>query len=608
MNNIFEIAKYLKNYKKETALNVFFNILNIIFGVFTLASIMPFLDIIFETSQTNFASKPTLTLDFESVKNFAYYHIELLLKNYDSKAAGLMFVAVFVIATTFLKNLFRYLASHFIAPIRNGIVRDIRNSLAKKILDLPMSFFSKERKGDLISRMTADVVEVEHGILSVLEVYLKEPLNILIVLFLLFLISAKLTLIVFALIIVIALVIGTIGKTLKKQSHEGQERLGFIASLYDEMISGMRIIKAFGAEKYKEKQFEKENQYWYSLMNKVMRKRFLSSPLTEFLAVAVLAAVLWFGGKEVLDGNVGASTLIFYLMSFAYIISPAKSFASAHYNVQKGAGALKRINEIFSAPNVIEEKLRAKSLTGLKDKIEFENVSFAYRNYDDKLILNDINLTIKKGNVVALVGPSGAGKTTLADLLPRFYDVDKGAIKIDGTDIRNIKKQDLRKLMGVVTQESILFNDSVKNNIAFGLENVSDEEIVEASKIANAHEFIVKLENGYDTIIGDMGNNLSGGQKQRLTIARAVLKNPPILILDEATSSLDSESEKLVQDALNKLMKNRTSIVIAHRLSTIQFADEIVVVEDGNIVERGNHIGLMAKSGLYKRLVELQEF
>jgi subfamily B ATP-binding cassette protein MsbA len=383
--------------------------------------------------------------------------------------------------------------------------------------------------------------------------------------------------------------------------------LGQIASLYDETITGIRIVKAFTAEKYRMLQFDKESNKFFHLMNKVLRKRFLSSPLTEFLSIAVFSSIVWFGGNEVLSGNVKDSVFIVYLLMFASLIAPAKSFSGAFYTLQKGLGAMQRIDKILLAKDQIKEEENAQEIKSFTNEIAFENVSFSYKNYDNENVIDDFSLKVKKGDMIALVGPSGAGKSTLADLLPRFYDVLEGQITVDGQDIRKYKKNDLRALMGVVTQEALLFNDTIRQNIAFGVD-AKQADIIEAAKIANAHDFIMQMPKGYDTIIGDRGMNLSGGQRQRLTIARAILKNPPILILDEATSALDSESEKLVQEALNKLMRNRTSIVIAHRLSTIQYADEIVVMDKGKVVEKGNHISLLAKNGLYKKLVELQAF
>jgi subfamily B ATP-binding cassette protein MsbA len=606
MKEITAFTKYFKNYKKHIGLNITFNVFHVLFSVFSLTVVMPFLDIIFHPDN-GVTSVPPFELSIDTLKDYLNYIVTLQIQEYNSKEAGLIFLAIFITVLFFLKNLFRFLAQYFLAPIRNGIVRDIRDQLNNKILSLPLAYYNKSKKGDLISSLTADVIEVEHGVLNILEVLVKEPLTILISLVVLFAISYKLTIFVFLLILVIAFLIGALGKSLKKPSFEGQQKLGYLASLYDESISGMRIVKAFTAEEYRKKQFNVENNNFFTLMNKVLRKRFLSSPLTEFLSIAVFSSIIWFGGNEVLGGNIKDSVFIVYLLMFAALIAPAKSFSGAFYTLQKGLGAMQRIDKILNAQDEIEEATNPIPKKDFNQLIEFKDVSFAYHNYDDEPVLNGVSLSLKKGDMIALVGPSGAGKSTLADLLPRFYDVVKGSIEIDGVDIRNYSKNDLRSLMGVVTQEAILFNDTIRNNIAFGFDS-SDEKVIEAAKIANAHDFIMQMPSGYNTIIGDRGMNLSGGQRQRLTIARAVLKNPPILILDEATSALDSESEKLVQQALNKLMRNRTSIVIAHRLSTIQFADEILVMEKGKIVEKGNHISLMSKNGLYKKLVELQAF
>lgn len=606
MGNFLLIIKYIKNYKLYAALNVLFNLLFVAFSIFSLATVIPFLNIIFEQTEP-IRVKPVFQLSLNVLLDTFTYYLTIIIDNYESKEAGLIFISIIVIITFFLKNMFRYLARHFVIPIRNGVVRDIRIELNNKILSLPLSYFNKNKKGDLVSTLTSDVVEVENSILSVLEVLIKEPVTIIAFMATLFAINSSLTLFVLFLIIIIAVFVGSLGRTLKKSSLEGQNKLGFITSLYDETITGMRIIKAFTAESFRQKQFESETDIFNKIMNKVLRKRDLSSPLTEVLGVMIFSSVIWFGGKEVLNSSIEPSVLIFYLISFAYIIAPAKSFSTAYYNVLKGLGSVERINKILFEENELKDPENPLEISKFKDSIEFKNVSFSYNNFDSREILTNVSFSIKKGNVLALVGPSGAGKTTIADLLPRFYEIDNGTIEIDGIDIKKYKKQDLRKLMGVVSQESILFNDTVRNNIAFGTEP-TEEAIIEAAKVANAHEFIMQMPQGYDTIIGDRGQNLSGGQKQRLTIARAVLKNPPILILDEATSALDSESEKLVQEALVKLMRNRTSVVIAHRLSTIQFADEILVVDKGQIVEKGNHIGLIAKNGLYKKLVELQGF
>ena len=606
MNKFKDLLKYLAPYKYSAYLNVVFNILNSLFSFASFGSVIPFLDILFKQDKL-VTVKPSFGFDVGSLKGILDYYVSQIIIRYESKEAALVFIALLVVVLFLLKNLFRYLAQYFLANIRNGVVKDIKIKLNNKILSMPLSFFNKTKKGDLMSTITSDVTEVEHSILSILEVFAKEPITIIIALYLLFSISAKLTLFVFFMIIIIGALIGRIGKTLKKPSIEGQDRIGVLSSLYDETISGMRVIKAFTAENYRENQFKKESDGIFILMNKIQRLRVLASPLTEFLASIIFASIIWYGGSQVVSGNIEASVFIYYLITFGMIIGPAKSFSSGFFNLKKGLGSVKRIDNVLKQKTDIIESKNTIKFEAFEKSIKFKNVSFQYNNYDDKNIIRDIDLTIKKGNVLAIVGPSGAGKTTLVDLIPRLYDATKGEILIDGINIKDISKKSLRSKMGIVTQESILFNDSVANNIAFGID-ASKEEIQIAAKIANAHEFIVKMTNGYDTVIGDRGQNLSGGQRQRLTLARAVLKNPPILILDEATSALDSKSEKLVQQALVKLMKNRTSIVIAHRLSTIQYADEIIVMDNGKIVEQGNHIGLIAKNGLYKKLVDLQAF
>lgn len=492
-------------------------------------------------------------------------------------------------------------------PARSGVSRDIRNFLFTKVLSLPLSYFSDERKGDLLSRFSSDVQEVESSILNSLEVVFKEPISLLFFLITLFIISPVLTLVILIMLPITALVIGRLGRKLKQSASMGQTRLGNLLSMVEETFSGLRIIKAFTAEEKQYTRFKRENFLHFKIFVGLIRRRDLSSPLTEFLSTIVIVVVLYMGSKMVLtdSGALQAETFIGFLIIFSQLINPAKTFSSAYYQVQKGIASAERIEQVLDAKEVIIEKKNALPITDFEHSIEFKDVSFAY---ESDLVLEGITATITKGKMVALVGQSGSGKSTLADLLPRFYDVATGDIFIDGTNIRDYKLKDLRKIMGIVSQEAILFNDSVFNNIAFGKENATKEEVIHAAKVANAHEFIKKMADGYQTVVGDRGVKLSGGERQRLTIARAVLKNPPILILDEATSSLDSESEKLVQDALYKLMQNRTSIVIAHRLSTIQFADEILVLQNGKIIERGNHIGLISKNGVYNKLVEMQAF
>jgi subfamily B ATP-binding cassette protein MsbA len=456
--------------------------------------------------------------------------------------------------------------------------------------------------------MTTDVKEVEYGVLGVIEIISKDPLFIGIYLTTLFIISQKLTLFVLIMMGVMGFIVNRIGKSLKRQSKDGQEKMGFIVSMIDETISGIRVINAFNNKLFLSNKFNTYNEDYNKVMVKNLRRRELSSPLSEFLIICVISCVLWYGGSLVFKKDIAADVLIGYMMVFASLIEPFKRISNASYNIQKGLVSFERVKLILDAENDITEKKDAIELKSFNNNIEYENVSFAYNNFDGNDVLKNINLNIQKGKMVALVGLSGSGKSTLADLLCRFYDVSAGSIKIDGVDIRDYKLSDIRKFLSIVSQEPILFNDTIANNISFGLDNVSDADIELAAKVANAHDFICKLQNGYQTNIGDRGMTLSGGERQRITIARAVLRNPAILILDEATSSLDSESEKLVQDALIKLMRNRTSIVIAHRLSTIQYADEIIVMQDGIVVERGNHIGLLSKNGLYRKLVDLQAF
>ena len=607
MKNLFRILSYIRRYTAFALLNVLFNVLTVVFSLVSVIMIIPFLQLLFDKIP-KVVVKPELQLSAESFINYMKYILsDEIMTNGQLVALEKFCVAIGFLF--FLKNLFRFLAVYFLAPIRSGAVRDIRNELFAKILSLPLSYYSKERKGDIISRLTDDVKEVEISIISFIEVTVREPLNIIIYLAALLLLSPQLTAFVFVMLLVTGFIIGRVGKSLKKQSIEAQSVSGQLLSIADETLGGLRIIHAFNAEKFMREQFDKINTEFFTLSRKINTRRELSSPLTEFLAMCVVCTVLYFGGTLVLDHkNLEAETFIGFMVLFAQLIPPAKNFSSASYNIRKGLASAQRIFEVMDAEVQIAEKANALPIREFKREIEYRKVGFTYNNYDSKKIINDINLKVEKGKMVAMVGQSGAGKTTMVDLLPRFYDISEGQILIDGTDVRDYKLNDLRGLFGMVSQESILFNDSVFNNIAFGIENATRETVIEAAKIANAHDFIMKLENGYDSTIGDRGGKLSGGERQRLTIARAVLKNPPILILDEATSSLDSNSEKLVQDALQKLMKGRTTIVIAHRLSTIQYADEIIVMQDGKISERGNHIGLMAKNGIYKRLVELQAF
>lgn len=577
----------------------------VFFSVVSIPAIIPFLNILLG-QQPLIEAAPNEALNASNFTAHFNYHISQIIIEHGEQRA-LLYTCIFIVIIYFFKNLFRYASLFFMAPVRNGIVRDVRQSLFDKMMILPISYFSEERKGDLLSRITADVQEIEWSILNVLEVIVREPLLIVGSLGFMLYISPSLTIFVFVLLLFMALVIGGIGKVLKKQSSKVQEQLGGLVSRVEEAISGLRIIKAFNAETYQSKKFQKDNDDYRWLLTRLLWRRDLSSPLTEFLGVATVAVLIWYGFREVQTGQLTVATFIAFLYAFFSMIEPSKKFSTAFYNIQKGMAAVERTDKIRLAEIEIEEVSAPLDIDEFKQKIEFKNVEFHYKNAD-KRVLKNINLTIPKGKIIALVGMSGAGKSTLVDLIPRFYDVVEGNIFIDGKNIKNLKLKDLRNLMGIVSQEAILFNDTIYNNIVFGMKNVSKAEVIRAAKIANAHQFIEQTENGYETNIGDRGNKLSGGQRQRLTIARAILKNPPILILDEATSALDSESEKLVHEALEKLMKNRTSIVIAHRLSTIQHADQIVVMKEGNIIQKGTHEELMNREGEYNKLVALQGF
>jgi len=603
MKRFFILLSYVKPYWFNAILNGIFNILGSIFSLFSLAMVIPFLGILFGTQEPVRESMP-LEFSINSIQhNFNYILTQQIDKNGPSSA--LLLVTIIVILTSLLKNLSIFLANYFMAPIRNGVIQDIRNKLYHKILNLPLSFFTNEKKGDIINRMSSDVQEVEWSIMSSIEMIFRDPVTILIYVLTLFFMSYKLTLFALILLPISGFIIGRVGKNLRKQSNQGQRRIGNIISVVEETLSGIRIIKGFNSEDKMYQRFKNMNHFYTRLMIKLFRRRYLASPLSEFLGTIVLVSLMYFGGSLVLNKQTDLTSqqFIAYLVIFSQIINPAKAFSQAYYNIQKGMASLDRIHQIFNADIKIYEDSDAIDIKEFKDKIEFKNVSFKYEN---EYVLKNISFTIKKGEMIALVGPSGAGKSTIADLIPRFFDVTEGDILIDGISIKKLKIKDLRNLMGIVTQQPILFNDTIFRNIAFGENSATEEQVFEAAKIANAYEFIMEYPNNLYTNIGDSGDKLSGGQKQRLSIARAILKNPPILILDEATSSLDTESERLVQDALNKLMKNRTSIVIAHRLSTIVNANKIFVINKGTIVEQGTHEELLAKNGLYKKLHDIQ--
>ena len=567
--------------------------------------VIPFLGILFETQNKVYKPQP-LQLSAEAIKE-NFYAIITSIIDQNGKIEALLFICVLVLITFFFRNLFRYLALYFLSPIRNGIVNDLRIDLHKKMISLPIPFFTGKRKGDLTARLISDVVEIEWSIMSSLEMIFKDPLNIIIYLITLIAISPQLTIFVVVLFPITGIIIGVIGRSLKKSSDRGQNKMGSLLSIIDENIAGLRIIKAFNAEEHINNNFKKNSSEYKNIMTKLLRKKDLSSPMSEFLSTIVMVVVMWFGGQLVLNGHgsLSAEEFIGYILIFSQTIPPAKSLTSSYYYIQKGSAAAERIYEIIDAENKINELNNPKRLKELKSDIEFKDLYFKYDNTD---VLTNINFSIKKGGVIALVGQSGSGKSTLADLLARFYDIENGEILIDRINIKEIAINDLRSLMGIVSQESILFNDTIYNNIRLGKLDASEEDIISAAKTANAHSFILKTKNGYQTNIGDKGNKLSGGQKQRLSIARAILKNPEILILDEATSSLDTKSEKLVQEAIEKLMRTRTSLIIAHRLSTIKNADEIIVLDAGKIIEKGTHQELIAKNGHYKKLCDLQSF
>ena len=569
--------------------------------------IVPFLNVLF-SQERSYKLEPWSGSVKVLLNNFNYYLADFVVR--EGQVQALLLISILVIVMFFFKNLTRYMAMYYLAPIRNGVVRDLRLSIYRKILALPIGYFTDERKGDIMARMTSDVQEIEWGIMNSLEAAFREPLNIIIFLITMFTMSPQLTLFVLIMLPMAALLIGRIGKSLKKKSAQAQEKTGELLSNIEETLGGLRIIHAFTAEDKSTARFGKINHDQYSLMNRISRRKDLASPLSEFLGTLVMMIVMYFGGRIVMSPGtaLGPSEFIAFIAIFSQLLPPAKSLTQAWYNIQKGMASSERIYQILDAEINVKELPDARSIQKFDDKIEFKNVSFSYRKDDMVYVLKDINLTIPKGKTIALVGQSGSGKTTLADMLPRYYDPNNGEIFIDGNNLKSLKIKDLRQLLGVVTQESILFNDSVLNNIAFGLDNISEEDVINAAKVANAHEFIANLPQGYHTFIGDRGGKLSGGQRQRLSIARAVLKNPPVLILDEATSALDTESERLVQDALTTLMKQRTTLVIAHRLSTIIHADEIIVMQQGEIKERGTHHELLAANGYYKKLYDLQSF
>jgi subfamily B ATP-binding cassette protein MsbA len=600
MKKYSRIFNYLKNYKGKIALYFLCIILSIIFSIVSFGMLAPFFDLIFKGDSSSL-SKTIDNPAMESLRSLMVNQVGRL-----TAVGALALICIIIVLSIFLKNVFLYLSFYILNPLKNKIVNTLRSELYNKILQLPIGYFTEKRKGDLISRSTNDVSEVEGSLVGALEGWIRDPLTILINFAVLFYISPQLTLAILICIPVIGFILGRISRSLKRQSNEAAVKHGESLSIIDETLNGLRVIKAFNIESLLRSRFEKTNDELLYAKNKISRRRDMASPVSEFLGVLVFVGILWFGGQLVLGKKIALapSTFLAYLALFYNIINPVKSLSTSFSNMQKGSAAITRIEEVLNTPVTVDDNPNGKQLSSFTDSIEFRNVRFAYA---DTVVLDNINLTIKKGKTIALVGSSGAGKSTLADLVPRFHDVTGGEVLIDGINIKEYSLHSVRSLMSIVTQEPILFNDTIAHNIALGSTEASIESVMTAAKIANAHEFIMKKEGQYDSNIGDRGSKLSGGERQRLTIARAVLKNPPILILDEATSSLDTESERLVQDAINNMMQNRTSIVIAHRLSTIRHADEIIVLQKGKIVERGTHDELLAHNGFYKKLVEMQE-
>ncbi|MBR3566716.1 MAG: ABC transporter ATP-binding protein [Salinivirgaceae bacterium] len=608
MKGLKRILQYVfPRYTGQALLNFLFIGLSTIGGLCSFTMVIPFLQVLFDQSITTTPTLDAFDWSIESVTNIFNYYLVLIINEY-GKLSALLYLSVFILVAIFIKTGFMYFSSLVMVNIRYGIIRDLRNSLYNKITRLSLGFYSDEHKGDVISRMTNDVNEVETSVLKSFDVIFKDPITLIASMILLIYMSPKLTLFVLIMLPVSGGIVGRIGSTLRKSSSEVQSRLGSLLSLIEETLGGLRIIKSFSAHDKVHNSFCEENQMYIRASKRMMRRRMLAGPISEFLGSTILIIVLWFGGKLVLNGDesLSSSALIGYLVIFSQMISPAKQIIDAWYSIQKGLASSDRIDELLNAEITIRDCENPKPITKFDSEIEYRNVSFKYVNND--MVLKDINLTIKKGRTVALVGQSGSGKSTMVDLLPRFYDVVGGGIYVDGTNIKDLKIVDLRHLMGIVGQESFLFNDTIFNNIAFGVEHATMEQVIEAAKIANAHDFIMETPDGYQSTVGDRGGKLSGGQRQRISIARAILANPPIMILDEATSALDTESEKLVQDALFRLMENRTSIVIAHRLSTVVNADLICVLQDGEIIERGTHAELMALGGQYKKLHDIQTF
>ncbi|SDS24668.1 ATP-binding cassette, subfamily B, MsbA [Maribacter dokdonensis] len=605
MNYFKKILRFAKPYKIYAILNIISNIFYALFSTLAMISLFPMLNVLFNQTEKIY-TKPKwsgITDLKDYVTDSLNFYITKQSQQTDSGEV-LMYMVGLIITMFLLKNLFNYLAMYFITFLRNGVLKDLRNELYDKTVELPISYYSEKRKGDTIARITSDVLEIQHSFLSILELIVREPLTIIFTIIAMLTISPKLTLFVFLFLPLSGFLISLIGKSLKRKSDKVQQEQGYFLSILEETLGGLRVIKAFNAESVFARKFQSSTKRFFNFSNSLLNRQNLASPTSEFFGIAAIGVILWYGGQMVLVEKTLEAELFITYMALSYqILTPAKAISKASYGVKKGNAAAERVLEVLETENPISESDNPIQQDTFTKAVKIDNISF---KYEDEYVLKNFNLTVEKGKTVALVGQSGSGKSTIANLVTRFYDVNEGEISIDGNNIKNLSKKSLRGLLGLVTQDSILFNDTVKNNISLGKENATDEEIIAAAKIANAHDFIMDLPKGYDTNIGDSGNKLSGGQKQRLSISRAVLKNPPIMILDEATSALDTESERLVQDALEKMMKNRTSIVIAHRLSTIQNADTIVVLQKGEIVEQGTHAELLELNGTYKKLVEMQ--
>jgi subfamily B ATP-binding cassette protein MsbA len=601
MNKFREIWQLVQGYRTSIIVNFLFNLLNAVFSLFTFLAVVPFLYILFRVNTSTGQSSGKSN----ALWQWASSSLDGFIANY-GQGTALAWMCVFIVVLALMKNLVNYLSLLSIAKIRTSVSRDLREKLYKKILDLPVAYFTNERKGDIISRMTNDLMEIEFSVIGTLEALLKSPVMIVISLATLLVISWKLTLFSLLFLPLSGFLISRIAKSLKNAAKRGKGSLGDLIAVIEETLTGNKIIKVFNAEGQFQHRFDRMNDYYFRLMHRLYRREYLSSPMSEFISLIVISILLFVGGRIVISGEMGGELLIGYLVVFSQIIQPARAFSDAIFKISKGAASLERINEILDAPLTVSDPESPLSLTQFEQRIEFQNIRFGY--FGDSVI-HDVSFTIEKGQTVALVGPSGSGKSTLASLLARFYDPLEGVVSIDGKSLRMCRVADVRNLMGFVSQESILFNDSIQNNIALGNETgIDSERIMKSAQMANAEEFILPLPDGYNYNVGDGGNKLSGGQKQRLAIARALYKNPPILILDEATSALDTQSEMLVQEAIYKLMENRTSLVIAHRLSTIKKADKIIVIQAGTIAEQGTHDELMQANGVYRKLVEMQNF